>query len=257
MVAVVEHDILLTRALRSSNVVEAKLVWLALQNGRAALAINAPAALRCIQHCQLACKIDPYRAPNEAGLDYEVETLAQGDQKKAANVARQPFGQVPVIENDGKSMFESGAIVWRIAEASITLLPKDQGARDRVFSWHFAALNTVEPEIMMLAMLDFFASDKEAAARLRPDVIDAVQGRLNRLSDALEDRDWLVGDRFTVADLMMATVLRILKHTDIVAGHPTLDAYLLRCTDRPAFVAALDAQLQTFSEHAAKYVGAA
>ncbi len=196
-------------------------------------------------------------ALNEAGLDYEVETLAQGDQKKAANVARQPFGQVPVIENDGKPMFESGAIAWRIAEASIALLPNDQGVRDRVFSWYFAALNTVEPEIMMLAMLDFFASDKEAAARLRPDVIDAVQGRLNRLSDALEDRDWLVGDRFTVADLMMATVLRILKHTDIVAGHPTLDAYLLRCTDRPAFVAALDAQLQTFSEHAAKYVGAA
>jgi len=196
-------------------------------------------------------------ALNEAGFDHEVEILTQGEQKKPSNIARQPFGQVPVLEIDGKPMFESGAIVWRIAEASAALLPEGQDARDRVFSWYFAALNSVEPEIMMLAMLDFFASDKDAAARLRPDVIDGVQGRLKHLSDALKDRDWLVGDGFSVADLMMATVLRILKHTDIVAGHPTLDAYLRRCTDRPAFAAALEVQLQTFSQNAAKYEGAA
>ena len=196
-------------------------------------------------------------ALNEVGFDYEVEVVSQGAQRKAANIARQPFGQVPVMLVDGEPMFESGAIVWRIAEASDALLPEGQGARDRVFSWYFAALNSVEPEIMMLAMLDFFASDKDAAARLRPNVIDGVQGRLKSLSDALEDRDWLVGDRFTVADLMMAMVLRILKHTDIVAGHPTLDAYLSRCTDRPAFATALTAQLQTFSQNAAKYEGSA
>ncbi len=196
-------------------------------------------------------------ALNEAEFAYDVEILSQGEQKKAPNIARQPFGQVPVLEVDGKPMFESGAIVWRIAEASKALLPNDQDVRDRVFSWYFAALNSVEPEIMMLAMLDFFASDQDAAARLRTGVLDGVQGRLKRLSAALEDRDWLVGDGFSVADLMMATVLRILKHTDILAGHPTLDAYLGRCTGRPAFATALTAQLQTFSENAAKYKGAA
>lgn len=196
-------------------------------------------------------------ALNEAGFDHEVEILAQGEQKQESNIARQPFGQVPVLVADGVPMFESGAIVWRIAEASDTLLPGDPAARDRVFSWYFAALNSVEPEIMTLVTLDVFVSDKEAAARVRPDVLAGVDARLKSLSEALGPRDWLVGDAFTVADLMMATVLRILKHTDIVAGFPTLDAYLARCTARPAFAAALDAQLQPFRENASKYEGAA
>ncbi len=196
-------------------------------------------------------------ALNEAGFDHEVEILAQGEQKQESNIARQPFGQVPVLVADGRPMFESGAIVWRIAEACDTLLPREPDARDRVFSWYFAALNSVEPEIMMLATLDFFASDRDAAARVRPDVLAGVEARLKSLSDALGSRDWLVGDGFTVADLMMATVLRILKHTDIVTGFPTLKAYLARCTDRPAFAAALEAQVQPFRENAAKYEGAA
>ena len=194
-------------------------------------------------------------ALNEAGFDHEVEVLAQGEQKQRSNVARQPFGQVPVIEIDGRPLFESGAIVWRIAEAAGTLLPDDPLERDRVFCWHFAALSSVEPEAMMLATLDFFASDADAAARLRPDAVDGVKRRLTSLEQALGDENYLVGGTFTVADLMMASVLRILKHTDIVAGFPTLDAYLARCTDRPAFAAALDAQLRTFAENAPRYEG--
>ena len=192
-------------------------------------------------------------ALNEAGFDYEVEVLTQGDQKSEGNVARQPFGQVPVLTVDGVPMFESGAIVWRIAEASDTLLPADPAERDRVHSWYFAAMSSVEPEVMMLAMLDFFASDKDAAGKVRPDVVAGVEGRLTSLSNALGPEDWLVGGVFSAADLMMATVLRILGHTDILCGFPTLHAYLARCIDRPAFAAALEAQMRTFAENAAKY----
>ena len=192
-------------------------------------------------------------ALEEAGLAYRPIILEQGSQRGADNIARQPFGQVPAMEIDGQAMFESGAIVWRIAEASDTLLPADPAERDRVHSWYFAAMSSVEPEVMMLAMLDFFASDKDAAGKVRPDVVAGVEGRLTSLSNALGPEDWLVGGVFSAADLMMATVLRILGHTDILCGFPTLHAYLARCIDRPAFAAALEAQMRTFAENAAKY----
>ncbi len=119
----------------------------------------------------------------------------------------------------------------------------------------------------MLATPDVLAPDKEAATRVRPDMIDSVELRLKSLAQALGPRAWLAGnavtgdavtgDAFMVADLMMATVLRIPRHTDIVSGFPTLDACPGRCTDRPAFKAALEAQLQPFAENAERYEGAA
>ncbi|MEF2551709.1 glutathione S-transferase family protein [Aurantimonas sp. A2-1-M11] len=195
-------------------------------------------------------------ALEEAGLDYQPIILEQGSQTAPDNLARQPFGQVPAVEIDGQTMFESGAIVWRIAEASDALLPADAHRRDLALSWVFASINSVEPPIAMLAELDFFPGDSGAKAKMRPGVVDAVQQRLDQLQAALGDRDGLLGD-FSVADLMMTTVLRTLGHTEILQAFPVLDAYVARHTARPAFKKALADQLAPFPQNAARYERAA
>jgi len=191
-------------------------------------------------------------ALEEAGYPHTVTLLRQGSQGEPENLRHQPFGQVPSISIDGRSLFESGAIVWRIAESSPALLPAGPAERDRVLCWVFAAINSVEPFIGMLSMLDLFTPDKEAAARIRPGIANLVRMRLQRLQDALGEQDWLVGN-FSCADLLMATVLRDLGDTGIVEEFPVLSRYLARCTARPAFKRALQAQLAPFAEHAARY----
>lgn len=195
-------------------------------------------------------------ALEEAGLAYRPIILEQGSQRGADNIARQPFGQVPAMEIDGQAMFESGAIVWRIAEASDRLLPSDRHQRDLALSWVFASLNTIEPPIAALVDLDFFAGDANAAAKLRDGAIKSVDKRLGQLQAALGDRDGLLGE-FSVADLMMTAVLRIPRHTDILQNFPALDAYVTRHTARPAFRKALADQLAPFRENAARYERAA
>lgn len=195
-------------------------------------------------------------ALEEAGLPYEEIILDQGTQAGPDNIARQPFGQVPAIEIDGRTMFESGAIVWRIAEESADLLPRDPYDRDRVLSWYFASLNTIEPPLMMLAELDFFPGDAHAKATMRPAAVEAIELRLGQLQAALGDRDCLVGE-FSAADLMMTSVLRIAGHTDILARFPALAAYVARSTSRPAFQRALADQMRPFAENAARYEAAA
>lgn len=195
-------------------------------------------------------------ALEEAGIPYEAIILDQGTLTDPQNVARQPFGQVPAIEIDGRTMFESGAIVWKIAEASATLLPRDPAVRDRVLCWLFASLDSVEPPIGALADLDFFVEDAEVKAKLRPRAVAAVETRLAQLQDALGGRDHLVGD-FSAADLMMTTVLRILDHTDILERFPALARYVERHTARPAFARALACQMQPFKKNAARYENAA
>lgn len=196
-------------------------------------------------------------ALEEAGLSYEVILLGQGTQGGPDNIARQPFGQVPAIEIDGCTMFESGAVVWKIAQTSPELLPEEEGARDAVLSWIFAALNSVEPSLSALAELDFFQSDEEVKAKCRPGAISEVKLRLGQLQDALGDRDYLVACRFTAADLMMATVLRMAEHDEILRDLPRLGDYLKRVTERPAFKRALADQLEPFAENAARYESAA
>jgi glutathione S-transferase len=146
-------------------------------------------------------------------------------------------------------LFESGAIVQHIAERSGALLPADPSARARATSWMFAALNTVEPPIMSLIQIDLKFADDEAAMRLREGAVDAVKGRLEGVAAWLGGRDYLE-DRFTAGDLLMATVLRILRHTDLVASMPALAAYQTRCEARPAFQKALAAQMAVFADNA-------
>jgi glutathione S-transferase len=185
-------------------------------------------------------------ALEEAGLRYEVTLLEDGEKDGADYRAWQPFGQVPAYEENGLKLFESGAIVLRIAERSETLLPGDPAARARAVEWLFAALNTIEPPILNLAGIDLFYSGQEWAALRRPDAEAAVRKRLAELAAALGDRTHLDGARFTAGDLMMATVLRILRHTDLVAEQPTLAAWLERCEARPAFQRALAGQMAAF-----------
>ena len=185
-------------------------------------------------------------ALEEAGLPYKTRLLAQGDQDTPEYRARQPFGQVPILEEDGFALFESGAIVLNVGERSEALLPKEPQARTRATQWLIAALNSIEPFVMDVARIDIFYADQEWAKLRRPGAVEFVQKRLSALSKALGEKPYLDGDRFTAGDLMMTTVLRILKHTDIVASDKRLAAYIERCTARPAFKRAFDAQIADF-----------
>jgi glutathione S-transferase len=189
-------------------------------------------------------------ALEEAGLPYRTRLLAQGDQDKEDYRALQPFGQVPIFEEDGLSLFESGAIVLHIGERSEALLPKDSAARFRATQWVIAALNSVEPYVSNLTAIDVFYPNEEWAKLRRPGALQFVQRRISALSKALGDKTYLDGNRFTAGDLIMATVLRNLDNTDIVTSDKRLAAYLERCTARPAFKRALDAQLGDFKKAA-------
>ncbi|HEY2187853.1 MAG TPA: glutathione S-transferase family protein [Caldimonas sp.] len=190
-------------------------------------------------------------ALEEAGLPYEEHLIGPEDQKADHYRALQPFGQVPVLEEDETAMFESGAIVLHLAERSPALMPDDGHERERVRTWMLAALNTIEPPIQMLNAIDLQPGGApEGAKALRESVADRIGTRLDSLATFLGDREHLVGGRFTAADLLMTTVLRILRNTDLVTKRPTLDAYKQRGEARPAFKKALDAQLATFAKHA-------
>jgi glutathione S-transferase len=189
-------------------------------------------------------------ALEEAGLSYQTRLLEQGDQDKPEYRALQPFGQVPILEEDGLVLFESGAIVLHIGERSEALLPKDPGARARATQWLIAALNSIEPFVMNVALIDFFYAQQEWGKLRRPGAVEFVKRRLSALSKSLGNRPFLDGDRFTAGDLMMTTVLRALNHTDIVLSDPCLAAYIERCTARPAFKRALDAQIGDFRKAA-------
>jgi glutathione S-transferase len=129
-------------------------------------------------------------------------------------------------------------------------MPDDGHDRERVRTWMFAALNSVEPPIMMINFMDLQPGGvPEGAKALRETVAGWIGMRLDHLARFLGDREHLVADRFTAADLLMTTVLRILRNTDLVAQRPTLDAYKRRGEARPAFQKALDAQLAAFAKH--------
>jgi glutathione S-transferase len=189
-------------------------------------------------------------ALEEAGLSYRTRLLEQGDQEKPEYRAMQPFGQVPVFEEDGLVLFETGAIVLHIGARSETLLPADPRAKARAVQWLIAALSSIEPHVMNVAMLDIFHANEEWAKLRRPGATEFLLKRLSGLSNSIGDKPYLDGDRFTAGDLMMSTVLRILTGSDIVVRDPRLAAYIERCTARPAFKRALDAQLADFRKAA-------
>jgi glutathione S-transferase len=188
-------------------------------------------------------------ALEEAGLKYE-ERLVDQESKNSADYRKlQPFGQVPAFEEDGLVLFESGAIVMHVAERTPALMSSEPSARARVRMWMFTALNSIEPHIQNLAEIDLFNADKDWAKERRPVVLKRVQLRLGELAAALGNREYLEGNRFSAADLLMTTVLRIPRNTTLVADVPALEAYRLRCEARPAFKKALADQLRPFKEN--------
>ena len=190
-------------------------------------------------------------ALEEAGFPYEMMLIGPDDQKSAAYRAMQPFGQVPAIDDDGLVLFESCAIVMHLGERSEALLPRDAPARARVRTWMLAALNTIEPPITALNVIDLQPGGAPAGAKeLRESVVSRIGTRLDSLVAFLGDRPYLVENRFTAADLLMTTVLRILRTTDLVTRRPALDAYKQRHEARPAFRKALADQMDTFAKHA-------
>ncbi len=188
-------------------------------------------------------------ALEEVGLRYEERLIGREDQVSEAYRRLQPFGQVPVYQEDGLTLFESGAIVLHIAEKSTVLMPSEPAARARAITWMFAALNSLEPHIQNLAIIDLFQANEEWAKQRRPGAVQMVEKKLDDLAAWLDGREWLE-DRFTAGDLLMGSVLRILRHTDLVAARPALEAYRLRCEARPAFQKALADQLAPFAKNA-------
>jgi glutathione S-transferase len=186
-------------------------------------------------------------ALEEAGLDYRVRLL--GGERPREYLKEQPFDQVPVLRDGTVHIFESGAIVQYIGEKSEALLPRDAQGRYRAIQWTYGALNSVEPALMNVVLVDIFYANEEWAKLRRPGAVDFAKLKLRRISDWLGDKEWLEGDRFTIGDLMMVTVLRLLRHTDIVSEFPNLESFVKRGEARPAFGRALDDQLATFREH--------
>jgi glutathione S-transferase len=193
-------------------------------------------------------------ALEEAGLDYRVRLL--GPERPPEYLQEQPFDQVPCFNDGEVRIFESGAIAQYIGEKSEALLPRDTQGRFRAIQWTYAALNSVEPAILNLLLIDLFYKDQEWAKLRRPGAEDFVKLKLKRVSDWLGDKEWLEG-RFTIGDLLMTTVLRFLRHTQLVAEFPSLSAYLKRAEARPAFQQALADQLATFAANQPQPEGAA
>ena len=184
-------------------------------------------------------------ALEEAGLEYRVRLVTHEEKLTPSYRALQPFSQVPAYQDDDVALFESGAILLHIGRKSAALLPTDQAGQARATAWVFAALNSIEPFIMGLIDVDLFSREESWAPQSRPHWEAMVKKRLSDLAERLRGRDWLE-DRFTAGDLMTATVLRILRHTDLVTSDPTLALYLARCEERPAFRKALADQMASF-----------
>lgn len=171
-------------------------------------------------------------ACEEVGQPYDVKLIR--DAKGPDYRCFQPFGQVPAYADDEVEIFESGAIALHIAERGTGLLPNDPAARARAIQWLIAALNSIEPWVMQLAVVNLFEADQPWSAMRRDKVVADLQGRLADLGAALGDKAWLDGDNFTVGDLMMVSVLGGLRNTDILAGYPNLADYVARGEARPA-----------------------
>jgi len=193
-------------------------------------------------------------ALEEAGLDYKVQLLDQ--QRPPEYLKEQPFDQVPILRHGDLQIFESGAIVQYVGDQSEALLPRDSKGRFRAIQWTYAALNSVEPAILNLLLIDVFYSGEEWAKLRRPGAEDFARLKLKRLSEWLGDKTWLEGDRFTIGDLVMTTTLRFLRHCGLVAEFPNLTEFLKRAEARPAFQQALSDQLATFREHQPEGVAA-
>ena len=181
-------------------------------------------------------------ALEEVRQPYEVRLVSFKAMKEPAHLALHPFGQIPTYEESDLALFETGAIVFHIAECHAGLLPDDASARARAIGWMFAALNTVEPPILELQTAKILENDKPWTNERLPLVKDRVRDRLKQLAARLGDADWLDGS-FSAADLMMVSVLLRLRASGILDEFPTLAAYVARGEARPAYKRAFADQL--------------
>jgi glutathione S-transferase len=186
----------------------------------------------------------PRWAFEEVGQPYEVDLIT--DSKSPDHRRFQPFGQVPTYRDDEVAIFESGAIVLRIAERAGKLIPVDPAARIRALQWLAAALNSVEPYVMALAINDIFEADRAWSAARHGKVADDLKTRLGDLEAALCDKLWLDGTEFTIGDLMMISVLGPLRGATEITDFPRLAAYIARGEGRPAHRKAMADHLAVF-----------
>ncbi len=185
-------------------------------------------------------------ALEEVGQPYDVRLLSFSEMKEPTHRSLHPFGQIPSFEEDDLVLFESGAIVLRIAECHAGLLPDDPNARSRAIAWMFAALSTVEPPIVEREMAMLVENDKHWHQARLPLLKDRIFNRLNQLSNRLSDAKWLDG-AFSAGDLLMVSVLQRLKGSSLLEGYPNLESYTARAEARPAFKRAFAAQLAVFT----------
>ena len=184
-------------------------------------------------------------ALEEVGQPYDVRLLSFKELKQPAHRALNPFGSIPTYEEGDLTLFESGAIVFHIAERHAGLLPDDANARARAITWMFAALNTMEQPIVEYEVAEYFERDKSWRAEHRAMIEKRVRDRLGDLSNRLGDADWLDGE-FSAADLLMVLVLRRLDGSGLVDEYPNLVAYVAHGRARPAYKRAFEAQLAVF-----------
>jgi glutathione S-transferase len=193
--------------------------------------------------------MDEFKNAFESGAPHEAAMYrATMRSRQCRDSRRDPAGAI--CSRRRLRPLRNGAIVLHIGERSEALLPKEAGARARATQWLIAALNSIEPSVMNVALIDLFHANEEWAKLRRSSAVEFVQRRLSALSRSLGDKPYLDGYRFTAGDLMMTTVLRILSHTDIVTSDKRLAAYVARCTERPAFKRALDAHIGDFKDAA-------
>lgn len=185
-------------------------------------------------------------ALEEVGLSYDVRLVSFSAMKEPAHLALHPFGQIPTYEDGDLAMFESGAIIFHLADRYQGLLPEDANARARAIMWMFAALNTIEPPIIDLQIVKF-AEGKESWYQQRlPLVEERIRERLAELSARLGDTEWLDGE-FSAGDLLMISVLLRSRRAGLLDEHSNLSAYAARGEARPAYRRAFEAQLAVFT----------
>jgi glutathione S-transferase len=184
-------------------------------------------------------------ALEEADQPYEVRLVSFDAMKEPTHRALHPFGQIPTYEEGPLTLFESGAIVFHIAQRHAGLLPEEANTRARAISWMFAALNTVEPPILDLQTIKFLERDKSWYQARLPMVENRIRDRLGELSDHLGNAEWLDG-AFSAGDLMMVAVLIRLRASGLLNEYPNLAAYVARGEARPAYQRAFAAQLAVF-----------
>ena len=182
-------------------------------------------------------------ALEEAGLPYRVESVPFRG-RDSAHFTHQPFGQVPWLTDGDISLFESGAILLHLGERSDALMPRDPRGRAEVVEWVFAALNSVEMVSLPWSLLAF--SGLKGGTPEWKVLDDFVSIRLRYLEPVLVEREWLAGP-FSIADILMADVLRLLERFDRLAEHPACRAYITRATERPAFMKAHADQMAHFA----------